>query len=139
MKKYALIFLVSNLAISICLGIILTMLDISGGSTAIATVIAASAIAAWRFIKDHDREPTDDEKSSYSKLSLLYITIASAVFVALYIFIAMPDDMVKTITSVTFMAIMFICLAIFALIYYFAIKLSFSWYIKMHFKKHAQT
>lgn len=138
MKKYAIIFSVSNVVISLLLGVTLTILDVGGSGTVLATVIAASLIAAWRFIKDHNRLPTEDEKSSYAKLSLLYITIASVVAVFLYMLIAMPEELVNTITSVTFLTVMLGVLAIFSLIYYFAIKLSFSWYVKWYLEKQEQ-
>lgn len=58
-EEIHLFFVVSYIVLAGALAVIADLLKLKGGAAfGIAPILAASFIAAWRFTKDHEREPT---------------------------------------------------------------------------------
>lgn len=66
MKKYIGRFALWYIAITMAIAVILYLLKIDSASINIASLIAASMAAGSSFAKDHNRQPTPEEKSRFA-------------------------------------------------------------------------
>lgn len=136
MKKYTLTFAVAYLVLALALVAIAELLKIKGGAGfGIAATFAASFLAAWKFTKDHDRQPTPEERKSYAWQALLSVWVISLLLVAV-IFAAFlsPSEtraMFTFMATKTFLAIGSGAAVFVSLVYYVAIRWSFAWYAKI--------
>jgi hypothetical protein len=135
MKKYALIFTIAYLLITLMLVVIAGVFKVGGASLNIAATVAASFIAAWRFTQEHSRLPTTEEATSYSLIALAGIWVVSLLLVIVYFVMVMsPEEskaIMKLMTSNVFIAISIGGAIVISAIYYFAIRWSFSWFSRM--------
>lgn len=150
MKKYSLIFSISYFLLVLVVGAVAERLELNKGTVlGIVPVIAASFLAAWRFTKDHNRQPTPKEKKTYSWQALLGAWIVSFLVTAtavMSIVFLSPDGMESLATVMALLIgttspstadlavviLIYIGLAVLmSLAFYLAIRWSFAWYAKM--------
>jgi hypothetical protein len=136
MKKYASIFTLAYLLLTVALAILANMLKIGGAGLNITATIAASFIAAWWFTKEHGRIPTIEENKSYSWRALVGTwTVSLLLAIVLFAFmlpIAESKAIIKAMASPMFMAIGIGGGLVISAIYYLTIRWSFSWYATKH-------
>lgn len=143
MKKYTFLFSVAYLLLSLVLVAVADFLKLKGGASfGVATVLGASFLAAWKFTKDHEREPTLDEKKSYAWQALVGVWLISLlVVIGVFAVFFSPSEINAFINLMATKTFLFIFAggAIFiSAIYYVAIRWSFAWYAKLSCKsKHA--
>ena len=138
MKKYAAIFTIAYLVLTVICALLVSALRMKGGAGLnIAATLAAAFIAAWAFNRDNARLPTDDEKKSFAWLSVLGAMVISACLVVAFFF-SLPGSEQKSLLKPgidpSLLMIGAVVLVIFSTIYYFAIRWSFSWYTKLAYK-----
>lgn len=94
MKKYTSVFAVAYLLLALSLA----ATDLKGETGSdIAAVFAASLLAAWRFTKNHDREPTLDEKKSFAWWSLL--SLLAIKFLEIVVVIVLASFLLRNETN----------------------------------------
>ena len=135
MKKYALVFAVSYLLLTVVLGAIAEVLKVKGGSGFnIAAMLASSFFAASRFTKEQCRLPTAEELKLYSWLAVSAVWgVSLLLLVVALAFLFSPTEanaLLLFAASKIFIGIFVVGGLIISVIYYFAIKWSFSWYAK---------
>lgn len=139
MKKYTFVFVVSYIVLAGALAVIADLIKLKGGAVfGIAPMLAASFIAAWRFIRDHEREPTPEEKRSYSWQALVGVWLVSVLAALLFFTVVSSPAAIKPLISLmatrSFL-LFFTAGAIFiSLICYITIRLSFAWYATLALK-----
>lgn len=136
MKKYTLTFSFAYLVLALALGAIVELLKIkAGASFGIAATFAASFIAAWKFTKDHGRQPTLEEKKSYAWQALISVWAISLLLVAVaFATLLSPSEtraMSNLMATSSFLAIGVGVAVFISLVYYVAIRWSFAWYAKL--------
>jgi hypothetical protein len=143
MKKYALVFTVAYLLLTVAFAVIASTFKFGGGMSFNVTMsIVASFIAAWRFTKEQGRLPTTEENKSYSWMALAGLWMASLLLVAAAFAFLLPPAETKMIakileSKIVVMAGTAIAIIISAL-YYFTIRWSFSWYAKRVYNANPQ-
>ena len=135
MKKYALIFAASYFLLTVILAAVGKVMKPDDGFwLTIAANIAASFVAAWRFVKDNGRRPTDEEKKSYALLALInsWIVFLCVLLAALALVLS-PAQAQQFLAAILISSGIFKaaaaagCLFLSA-VYYVAIRWPFSWY-----------
>jgi hypothetical protein len=138
LKKYAAIFTVAYLVLTIICALLASALKMKGGAGLnIAATLASGFIAAWAFNRENARLPTDEEKKSFAWQSVLGAMIISACLVVAFFF-SLPGAerraLLKPGIDPSLLMLGSVVLVIFSAIYYFAIRWSFSWYTKLAYK-----
>lgn len=136
MKKYTLIFCATYFVLAIVVAVVAEWLKLKGGAgLGIVATLAASSFSAWKFTKDHNRQPTLEEKKAYAWQALAGVWVVSLILVlAVFFAIFSPSDTkaLLSIMATKFFLIVATCGALFiSLLYYIAIRWSFAWYAKM--------
>lgn len=140
MKKYTLIFSLSYFVLALVAGAITEWLQLKiGTGVGISTTIAASFMAAWQFTKDHNRQPTLEEKKTYAWQALMGVWIVSLLILAVIfaVFLSPRDiePLFYLFDSTLILAIGAGLTVFISFIYYVVIRWSFAWYAKTAFKK----
>lgn len=136
MKKYTLIFCAAYFVLAIVVAVVAAWLKLKGGAgLGTAATLAASSFSAWRFTKDHNRQPTLEEKKAYAWQALAGVWVISLALVLVVFFAILPPSdamaLLSIMTTKFFLAV-FVGGALFiSLLYYVAIRWSFAWYAKM--------
>jgi hypothetical protein len=144
MKRYVLQFAGAWVLFTILVAIVATVLDFKGGAwIGVATVLAASAFAADRFAKEARRDPSPVELRTFSRWALGAILALSFIVCAiLLVAVAKPADyrlLGSALVSPIIMPVVVAVLAVMSVVYFFAIKWSFSWYVKLTLKGQARS
>lgn len=139
MKKYTFVFSVAYFLFAIGVAAVAQLFNLKGGAgLGIAATFAASFLAAWKFTKDHDREPTPEEKKTYAWQALVSVWAVSIVLAAGVLAIFLSTNETKALLSVmvskTFLLIFAGGALFISVIYYIAIRWSFAWYAKLSCK-----
>ena len=139
MKNYTLVFAIAYLLLTIALGLIAELLNMKGSTSLnIAAAIAASFVAAWKFTKEQRRLPTVEERKSFAWQALLSVWAVSLLLVVGFLaFLVPPAEskaMLKLLGSATYLLIGIGAAAVISVVYYFAVRWSFSWYAKLAIK-----
>lgn len=130
MKKYIIIFILCNIALSFVLGTILELLNISNSSLTVVTLMAAGFIAGSVFAKDHNRSPTPEEKSSFAWGSTITVFVLSLIVVA-GVFLIWPEALASisdATASLSFWIIVTIIFVLLFVLFFWIIKWSFGWF-----------
>lgn len=135
MKRYAIMFAVAYLLLTVILGAILEFFKLGGSAGVnIAATFAASFFAAGKFAKEHGSLPTPEQTKTYSWMALLALWIVSFLLVlvafALLLSPSETSSILKVASSGFFVVVATVGVLVLSLIYYTAIKWSFSWYAK---------
>jgi hypothetical protein len=135
MKRYAIMFAVAYLLLTVILGAILEFFRLGGNAGVnIAATLAASFFAAGKFAKEQGSLPTPEQTKAYSWMALLAVWIVSLLLAlvafALLLSPAETSSILKLASSGFFLIVAIVGGLVLSLIYYIAIKWSFSWYAK---------
>ena len=136
MKKYVIAFTVVNLALTIVLALVAEVLKMKGGSSfGVAAAISAAFLAGWLFVRDYDRPPSNDEKTSFAWKALVTTWVLSfAVAAAVLPFLMSAKDFKSALSflaSWQYGGLVAGVLLFVSAIYYFGIRWSFGWYAKV--------
>jgi uncharacterized Tic20 family protein len=135
MKKYVLVFSASYLALAVVLGVVAELLKFKASAgLGVVPILGASFIAAWIFSKDHAREPTPQEKKSFTWQALLSFWVVSLVMSLLLILFLSPNERAALLgiaATKTFLLIFLGSAVFLSAIFFFAIRWSFAWYAKL--------
>ena len=136
MKKYTLIFCAAYLVLAIVVAVVAEWLKLKGSAgLGIAATLAASSFSAWKFTKDHNRQPTLEEKKAYAWQALAGVWVVSLVLILVVFFAILPLSDAKALLNIMttkFFLAVAACGALFiSILYYVAIRWSFAWYAKM--------
>jgi hypothetical protein len=131
MKKYVFIFSAAYFLLTALSAAFLAGKS-GGAGVNLAIAIGSSFLAAAMFVKAHGRAPTNEEKTSYAWGSLLASCLISLILVLAFISYSFSSQQIAAFkvlfANSAFLITVGIALFIFGVIYYFAIKWSFSWY-----------
>ncbi|MDP3700314.1 MAG: ABZJ_00895 family protein [Hylemonella sp.] len=138
MKKYTLVFSIAYLVFGLVFFAVAELLKINANASfSVATTLASSFLAAWKFAKDHGREPTIEEKKSYAWQALLSVWVISLIL-AIVMFAAFlsPSEAKGVLTvmgtwQTTYLVIGLGISVFVSLVYYVAIRWSFAWFAKL--------
>jgi hypothetical protein len=140
LRKYTIIFAVAYLLSTVGSAFISEALKLKAGvSLNLAVVFAAGFIAAWSFGKDRQRAPSKAENASFAWQALSSVWIISFILVATFLaFLSSPAEskaIVAYATSKEFLPIGAGAAVVISAVYYIAIRWSFSWFAKRHFRQ----
>ena len=135
MKRYALIFAVTYLVLSLALLTILEILKSDDNpSFNLIIALAASFVAAGKFVKENGYLPTPEQTKAYSLMALLATWIVSILIAVVAFSVLLTPEEFSSILNLAktsfFWILAFTTMFILSLVYYYAIKWSFSWYAK---------
>ncbi len=135
MKKYIIIYTVSNLLLTIIAIKLSSLLAIDTSTTLNAAVtIGASFVAARWFTNDHVRIPSQSEATSFARLALISSWLVSILLVYV-VLSASALDMIKALASNLGLVLTLMISLIISLVYYFVIKWAFAWYAKQSIQR----
>ncbi len=143
MNRYALIFFIANILLTVAVAALSTTFDLgSGGSLTVALVIAPTFFASAAFVKDHKRPPTEDEKSSFAWRAIGAYVLTSVATAALLIGIELnPEERAALLTSGGMSMIVWIIslvlIGIYLTICYFGVRWLFGWYARIACERRA--
>lgn len=137
MTKYAVFFSIAYLLLTALCAALVTAVDIGGNAGMglnIAVTIGSSFLAASRFVADHERLPSAPEKGAYALGALIGAMLASLLLVvAILGMLISPRELIwllSLIESPKVIALIVGSTLFSWVVYYFAIRWSFSWYAK---------
>jgi hypothetical protein len=132
MRGYALVFMATYVLCTLVGGAAMAAANVQGSAGLnVACVLAASYVAAWRFTKREGRVPEAAEKARFAKLALGGIWLSSLLLVVGYFGAIAPASdarrVLGVLSSPRALGLLLAVVAVLSIIYYFAIKWSFSW------------
>jgi hypothetical protein len=136
MKKYVITFTVSNLVLTVVLALLAGALKMKAGSSfGVVAAVSAAFVAGWVFVRDYDRPPSNDEKTSFAWKSLATTWVLSfALAAAVLPFLMSTKDLKNALSflaSWQYGGLVAGVILFVSSIYYFAIRWSFGWYAKV--------
>jgi hypothetical protein len=135
MSRYIIIFTVTNLLMTIAIGVVTSIFDLKSGSgMAVGAAMGASILAAAAFVKAHARAPTREETKDFAWRALLATWLVSLVLTAIVVLVLLPAGEARSLFRglSSGMGLVFVLGAFFfvSVIYYFGIRWAFGWYGK---------
>jgi hypothetical protein len=134
LNRYIVIFTVTNLLLTLAIGVVAAIFKLNSGSgLAAGAAMCASIFAASAFVKAHARAPTREETKAFAWRALLSTWLVSLVLTALVLVFLMPGSLRGLSRGLTSgMGLVFVLGAFFVIsaIYYVGIRWSFGWYGK---------
>jgi hypothetical protein len=131
LKPHVRQFLVFYFLATIAIAIVATLLKLgSSAGLNFAAVFGAGYFAASKFVKAEGREPSDEEKKTLAWQGLLGTWVISLVLVLLVFVVTVPfaalGEALVAFASVSTLLIMVFAFSFISVLYYFAIRWSFS-------------
>ncbi|WP_148717065.1 ABZJ_00895 family protein [Chitinolyticbacter meiyuanensis] len=125
-NRYVWIAAAGYFVISIALSGALTLLGLrSNVSLHAATSLAASMLAAWRFVVERQRLPEKPEKHQFALRTATLIAVVSLILIAV---IALAFDIPGLTDTGMFLIIMLGVVAVLSFITYWILRWSFGWF-----------
>lgn len=143
MKKYAVIFTVTNFLLLILLMAIFAFVHIQGNAgMSVGAAIGATVVAAGRFVKDMKREPTSAEKTRFAWLAVGGAWLGSVVLTIVLVAVSFTAGdiavFLEGVSSGMFLLFFAGAVVFISLIYFFVIRSAFSWYPRLALKHGAK-
>lgn len=135
MNRYIIIFTVTNVVMTIAIGVVTSILNIKSGSgMAVGAAFGASVMAASAFVKAHARAPTLEETKDFAWRALLATWLVSLVLTAAVVLALMPASEARSLLRGLFSGMGLVILLgaslFISAIYYVSIRWAFGWYGK---------
>lgn len=136
MKKYSILFAIAYFIITYGVGEVAERLQINAGITLnLVSTVVAVLIAAWWFGREHSEPPTSDEINAFAFQALAGVWIASLILTVIVLFfLASGADVIAMLSSMSTTVLIIggvIGVIVMSLVYFFIIKLSFTWFTKL--------
>lgn len=132
MFKYAALFTVVNVVFSFALNTLLEMIGVSYGVSLAPSILAASFVAGYMFVRDHRRAPEPSESRRYALLSLTLVWLGSVLLTAVAFSVLTPPadwrGIFALLSQPTYLVFVIVLAAVFSLILYFGNRWAFNWF-----------
>jgi hypothetical protein len=134
LKKYVFRFAAANVVLIFVVAIVAELLKLkSGTGLAVAATLGASIFAAHSFAKDHEREPTAEEKRTFAWWALCASWLVSLAAVAVVAALTPSPGVLNVVRSLNGAFFVIVCGMVFfvSALYYLSIRWSFAWFAKL--------
>jgi hypothetical protein len=135
LNRYIIIFAVTNLLMTIAIGVVSSLLNLNSGSgMAVGAAFGASVMAASAFVKAHARAPTREETKDFAWRALLATWLVSLALTAVVVLVLLPASearsLLRGLSSGMGLVFFLGAFVVISAIYYVSIRWSFGWYGK---------